>query len=185
MLPVTARYIDIHFQQPVSTYVWECPVQASIFEVQMAQPLPSDMKLEEIKGPLRIAAKWITTIERRIQQSVPATLSAPDADEGWLDSDIAACAISFFDATSDVLPAAEPYLYTAMNGDLVAEFPDRHGKLTTVIGKAAAQSFAVVDGDVLKTTLNFPFDNIVNARQDLMQITKQLNAGAHGQTVGA
>jgi hypothetical protein len=56
---------------------------------------------------------------------------------------------------------------------LVAEFAGKHGKLTSIIGKTAVNSFAIVEGQMLKATLNFPLDK-VKARQELMQITKQL-----------
>jgi hypothetical protein len=178
MITATAQvYSDIRFRQPGSEFSFEIPA-APVQEIN-DQPLVSDKKLGLISGPAGIAAEWISTITRRIQQSVPGPASGTDVD-GWLDSDIAARALGFFDATSDVLPATEPYLYTATNGDLVAEFAGRHGKLTTVIGKAAVNSFAVLEGQIVKTTLNFPFDNVPKARQELMQITKQLHTGAHG-----
>lgn len=177
MVTATAQaYSDIRFRQSVSEFSFEIPA-VTVPEISV-QPLLSDKKLGLISGPAGVAAKWISTIARRIQQSVPGPMPGAN-DDGWLDSDIAARALGFFDATSDVLPAGEPYLYTATNGDLVAEFAGRHGKLTTVIGKAAVSSFADLEGQIVKTTLNFPFDNVLKARQELMQITKQLRTGAH------
>jgi hypothetical protein len=172
MVKATAQaYSDIRFRQPISEFIFELP--AAPAQPQAAAPLlPSDQKLGEISGPVMIAAKWISTIQRRIKQSVP-TYPANSSQEGWLDSDIATYAVCFFNAVSDVLPASEPYLYTANNGDLVAEFAGKHGKLTSIIGKAAVNSFVIVEGQVLKATLNFPLDR-VKARRELMQITKQL-----------
>src|SRR5271157_5201194 len=123
---------DIRFRRSVSEFSFENPAAAA--QRINAQPLLSDKKLGLISGPAGVAAKWISSIARRIQQSVPGPVPRTD-DDGWLDSDIAARALGFFDATSDILPATEPYLYTAANGDLVAEFAGRRGKLTTVIGK--------------------------------------------------
>jgi hypothetical protein len=180
MKTATAQaYSDIRFRQPVSEFIFEPPPVSAEDEIA-SQALPSDEKLGTIEGPVAIAAKWITTIERRIQQSVPDPIAITPEEEGWLDSDIAARAVSFFSATSDVLPATEPYLYKASNGDLVAEFAERHGKLTNVIGKTAVNSFAVLDGQIVKTTMSLPFDNVLKARQELMQLTTQLRTGAHG-----
>src|SRR5271166_3934905 len=137
MVRATAQaYNDVRFRQPISEFIFELPTAPA--EQQIAvQPLPSDQKLGEIDGPVVIAARWISTIQRRIEQSVPSPVADTTDEEGWLDSDIAAYAVYFFNAVSDVLPASEPYLYTATNGDLVAEFVGRHGKLTNVIGRAS------------------------------------------------
>jgi hypothetical protein len=171
--PTAQAYSDIRFRQPAIVFAID-PAAALIPQQVAIFPLASDQKLGEIDGPVTIAAKWISTIQRRIEQSVPDALVATPDDGGWLDSDIAAYAISFFNATSDVLPISEPYLYTASNGDLIAEFAGRHGKLTNVIGKTAVNSFAIVDGQIAKTTLKFPLGNIAEARQELMQLTSQL-----------
>jgi len=173
LYPTAQAYSDIRFRQPATVFTID-PAAALIPQQVAVFPLASDQKLGEINGPVTIAAKWISTIQRRIEQSVPDVLVANLDDGGWLDSDIATYAISFFNATSDVLPISEPYLYTASNGDLVAEFAGRHGKLTNVIGKTAVNSFAIVDGQIVKTTLKFPLDNIEEARQELMQLTSQL-----------
>jgi hypothetical protein len=172
--PTAQAYSDIRFRQPAIVFTID-PAAALIPQQVAVFPLASDQKLGEIDGPVTIAAKWISTIQRRIEQSVPDPLIAASLDDGeWLDSDIATYAISFFNATSDVLPISEPYLYTASNGDLIAEFAGHHGKLTNVIGKTAVNSFAIVDGQMVKTTLKFPFDNIAKARQELMQLASQL-----------
>lgn len=171
--PTAQAYSDIRFRQPAIVFTID-PAAALIPQQVAAFPLASDQKLGEIDGPVTIAAKWISTIQRRIEQSVPDALVANLDDGGWLDSDIATYAISFFNATSDVLPISEPYLYTASNGDLIAEFAGRHGKLTNVIGKTAVNSFAIVDGQIVKTTLNFPFDDIAKARQELTQLTSHV-----------
>src|SRR5690242_194424 len=136
-------YSDIRFRQPISEFIFELPT-ATAQPAIPAQPLPSDQKLGEIVGPVPIAARWISTIQRRIKQSVPSRVTTTiEGEGGWLDSDIAAYAVCFFNAVSDVLPASEPYLYTSNNGDLVAEFAGRDGKLTSVIGKAAVNSFVI------------------------------------------
>jgi hypothetical protein len=173
LYPTAQAYSDIRFLQPAMVFTMD-PAAALIPQQVAVFPLASDQKLGEIDGPVAIAAKWISTIQRRIEQSVPDALVTTLDDGRWLDSDIATYAISFFNATSDVLPVSEPYLYTASNGDLIAEFAGRHGKLTNVIGKTAVNSFAIVDGQIVKTTLKFPLDNIAKARQELMQLTSQL-----------
>jgi hypothetical protein len=63
---------------------------------------------------------------------------------------------------------------------LVSEFASRHCMLTTVIGTDAFNSFADLDGDIVKTTVNLPFENLLKARKELMRITKHLRTGAHG-----
>lgn len=174
LYPTAQAYSDIRFRQPAIEFTIDLPAAAAQQQIVFF-PLASDQKLGEIEGPVTIAAKWISTIQRRIEHSVPDPLVAASLDDGeWLDSNIATYAISFFNATSDVLPNSEPYLYTASNGDLIAEFAGHHGKLTNVISKTAVNSFAVVNGQIVKATLKFPFDNITKARQELMQLTSQL-----------
>lgn len=172
LIPTIQSYAYVQFRQPDRGYSLDFPVG---YTVAFTQALPSDQKLGLLEGPISIPAGWIGTIERRIEQSVPdPSVSNIDVEEGWLNPAIATYALWFFNATSDVLPSIEPYLYTATNGDLVAEFAGRRGKLTNVIGKGVVNSFAVVDGQMLKTTLNFPLDDVSKARQELMEITKQL-----------
>jgi len=172
MVKATAQaYSDIWFRQPISEFIFEFPAAPAQHQIA-TQSLPSDQKLGELTGPVVIAAKWISIIQRRIKQSV-ADFPADPNQEGLLDSDIATYAVCFFNAVSDVLPAKEPYLYTSNKGDLVAEFAGRHGKLTSIVGKAAVNSFAIIDGRMLKTTLSYPLDKI-KARRELMRITNQL-----------
>ena len=54
-----------------------------------------------------------------------------------------------FEAASDVLPG-EPYIYSSVDGDLVAEFKDSYGRLTTIIGPTFTIGFAVVGREILK-----------------------------------
>lgn len=174
MVNATAQaYSDVRFRSPISEFSFDLRTAPAEKQI-IVQPLPSDQKLGRIDGPVVIAARWISTIQRRIEESVPGPVADTADEDGWLNSDIAAFAVYFFNAVSDVLPASEPYLYTASNGDLVAEFAGRHGKLTSVVGKGAVNSFAIVDGQMVKSTLNFPFESVVKARQELMQLTKQL-----------
>jgi len=168
---------EIRFHRPAE-FRFESP-EPAVVDMTVAEPLPSDNTLNQISGPSLIAAKWISVIERRIRESVSNDITNADED-GWLTLEIAARALSFFKATSDVLPPADPYLYTAMNGDLVAEFEGPHGKLTSVIGKSAVIAFAVVDDNVVKTTLSLPFEDVVKVRGELQRITEQLRSGEHG-----
>lgn len=173
MSAVTAQqYAYVRVRQPEEQSSWG--LACAVPPQAVVEALPSDGNLGSIATPVVIPAQWIGTIQQRIQRSIlGSTVATPD-EGGWLDFEIARHALYFFDATSDVLPTSEPYLYTTSDGDLVAEFAGRHSKLTAVISKAAVQSYAIVDGQMIKSTLTFPFDDAAKARQELMQITNQL-----------
>lgn len=140
-----------------------------------------DANSKSILGPIPVRASWLSKVERRISGSIAFAQEAQIPDDGrWIDWHIAMQAVGFLNATSDVLPAAEPYIYTATCGDLVAEFSAPHGKITTIIGKTAVVSFAVTDDTMLKTTLELPVSNIREARKQLKELTDRVHTGKNG-----
>jgi hypothetical protein len=181
MFAATAQAASqIRFRGPESAFTFEIPKIETKQQVAAADRLPSDNSLNVISGPSLIAAQWLATVERRIKESVPDQIMQAGEDDGWLNSEIARQAIRFFKATSDVLPAADPYIYTSMSGDLVVEFEGRHGKLTSVIGATSVLAFAVIDGNIVKTTMTLPFENVLRVRRELQRISDQLRSGEHG-----
>jgi hypothetical protein len=84
-----------------------------------------------LQGPTRFRPTWLPVVERRIRDSIARLGWTDDTDEGrWLSWATAEAARIFFDTAADVLPG-EPYIYSSKQGDLVAEFQDERGTLTT------------------------------------------------------
>lgn len=159
--------VDAHAQEvlPVDSQAGE-PWEQLLWE---ASPKP-------LVGPIPVRAAWLPTIERRIADSIasPEVDEIPD-DGRWIDSNVAAQAFGFFDATSDVLPSSEPYIYTSTHGDLVAEFEATHGKITTIVGKTSVVSFAATDATMHRTTLELPVSNIREVRKQLKELTDRVS----------
>jgi hypothetical protein len=171
---------SIRFRDSDTKFLFERPSADDDCETP-AEPRPSDMELGAITGPTLLTANWLPIIERRICSSISAFESEDLQDDGrWLASEVAEQALMFFQTTSDVLPAVEPYMYTSAEGDLVVEFAAPRGKMTNIIGRASAVSFATVDGQIMKATLPLPVDDVRKARQELHQQTDQLYGGVHG-----
>jgi hypothetical protein len=170
----------IRFRKPEPEFLFEIPhLDFQPIALQTEQR-PSDTKLDAMIGPVPIAARWFPIVERRISGSI-ATSGAEQPEEGTsLSIGVATQAIRFFQTTSDVLPADEPYLYASMEGDLVAEFKAPCGKITNVIGKSSVISFAVTDdGAILRTKIELPVTNVRRARQELRQLTEQVHSRRH------
>jgi hypothetical protein len=166
------------FRKPTTDFTFTYPAADSDTEV-LADARPSDTKLDAVIGPIMIAAHWLPTIERRIVSSIAPLDEAAPNDGRWVDVDVAAQAIRFFQANSDVLPASEPYIYTSMQGDLVAEFTAPNGKMTNIVGKSSVVSFAAINGTVLTATLEPTLNNVFTIRHELHHQTDQLS-GKHG-----
>jgi len=93
-------------------------------------------------------------------------------DGSWLDADVAGQALAFFQATSDVLPS-EPYIYTSIEGDLVAEFRTPRGSMTSIVGKSSVINFAVIDQTVIKATLDLTDWDVDKARDKMRDLAAQ------------
>jgi hypothetical protein len=59
----------------------------------------------------------------------------------WLQEDAAEAALSFFRNAADILPS-EPFIYSSVNGGLVAEFSGTSGTLSAMISPKAVIIFA-------------------------------------------
>ena len=169
-------YAEIRYCDSPSGYYFMFP-DARAPQIIAAEKLPSDSKLSPVLGPTQIAAKWMSTLTRRILDSVPVHPIPAPHDEGLLDPEIASKAIIFFKETSDLLPTSEPYIYTSLDGDLVAEFVGQQGKLTNVISRDAVNSFVVSELGMFKATENLPFEDINRARKELRKVAAQLRSG--------
>jgi hypothetical protein len=180
----------IRFRKPNSTYLWfsaaaresEAPAATGADADTESVPSinqPSDNRPDLLIGPVPIPADWLATVERRIRESINPYDVEYVNDGRWLTSTIAMQAMRFFQSTSDVLPG-EPYIYSSMQGDLVAEFRAVHGSITSIIGTTSVVAFAVVNGEVVKEKLEFRSENLAAARQELKRLTDKLRTGQHG-----
>ena len=176
--------MSIRYREPESAFIYEMPTPPLPVAPHVFQVLPSDHKLSQIQAPTLIPAAWLETVQQRIRNSI--TISAEDYvnDGSSLQSAIAARAIRFFQGTSDVLPG-EPYIYSSLDGDLVAEFRAECGSMTAIVGKQFAVTYAVVNGTVLDQTIELRDDNLASARQNLQQLTNNLRKGDHGAVESA
>ncbi len=146
--------------------------------------LLSDTKQETgIREVRPIPANWLPVVRRRIQKSVAPLGRKVDDDQQWLRQDIADAAETLFNATSDVLPS-EPYIYSSLEGYLVAEFCAAHGTMTNIISTSTIVVFAVMDGKLIERRLGFDRSEIASLRQELQRITTMLRAGSNGAQVG-
>lgn len=173
-------YTEIRYAQPANVFAFgEVFDVEDSTEMEAAEILPSDLPLDSLNGPILVAADWMPVAIQQILDSVPG-MFVPENDGAWLDAQIASNALAFLEATSDVLPTFDPYLYTSLDGDLVVEFSAPRGKLTSVIGKTAGSIFARIDGYIFKSAFNLPFENVITVRKELQRMTHQLRDGAHG-----
>jgi hypothetical protein len=144
----------------------------------------SDTKQEkDIREVRPISAAWFNVVQRRIQKSTAPRGRKADNDRRWLSQDIADAASAFFKTTSDVLPS-EPYIYSSLKGDLVAEFSGAHGTMTNIVSEASVIVFAVVDGTPVERRLSLGRSETDALRQELQRLTKMLRTGQHGTQVG-
>ena len=135
--------------------------------------LPSRTIANVMAGPTPIAAAWLPVVQKRIVASVVPPNAEYVNDGRWLTQEIATQAFNFFQAASDVLPS-EPYVYTSIEGDLIAEFKGSRGTMTNVIGKTSVIAFAVIDGNIINTSPQFLDGNISKLRHELQQLSEQL-----------
>lgn len=131
----------------------------------------------ESSSPRPSKASWFRLVERRISES---STSDPNLARGghWLPQATAIAALKFFKATSDLLPG-EPYIYGSPLGDLVAEFDEGLGTLTTVIGPYVTLMFAIAKGMPIKEEVSNEGGED-ELRSKLKQLIESFRAGKHG-----
>ena len=143
----------------------------------------SDTKPEkDIREVRPLSAMWFNAVQRRIQKSTAPSGRKIDNDQRWLSQDIADAASAFFKTTSDVLPS-EPYIYSSLKGDLVAEFSGAHGTMTNIVSESSVIVFAVVDGAPVEKRLALGRSETDALRQELQRLTEMLRTGQHGTQV--
>jgi hypothetical protein len=144
-------------------------------------PQLSDIHLGALTGPTPIPAEWLPIVERRIRDSlVPYGIEHVN-DGYWLNLEVGRRALRFFEATSDVLPPSEPYIYSSANADLVAEFKDSHGSLTTIIGPTFTIAFAVIGREIVKEELQpRRIDDMAPEREMLQRLIRKMRTSQNG-----
>jgi hypothetical protein len=142
-------------------------------------PVLSDTKPEDsIKSPSRIKPQWLATVQERMYSSIVPKDKELENDGRWLRYGVAEIASAFFQMTSDLLPS-EPHIYGSQIGDLVAEFEDTHGTMTSIITPTSVILFAVVDGVPIEKRLVPGSDSPTALRRELRELTESLRTGQH------
>lgn len=178
MFAATAEYpfSEIRLSNPLTAFLrFRASEPKAEPSPQLARdPQLSDMHLGALTGPTPIPAEWLPIIERRIRDSLLPYGIEYVNDGRWLNLNVGRRAMRLFEVTSDVLPS-EPYIYSSANGDLVAEFKDSYGSLTTIIGSTFIIAFAVIGREILKEEVQSPrIDDMAPEREMLQRLTRKL-----------
>ena len=139
----------------------------------------SDNKPEAIQGPSPIMASWVGRVQGRIDNSTLPQGRDADNDGRWLKPKIAAAANAFFRVASDVLPG-EPFIYSSLDGDLVAEFRGMHGTMTGILSEAFIVLYTVVDGTPVANEISLIDQKAADLRPVLQHLTHWLRTGQNG-----
>ena len=121
-------------------------------------------------------APWLAVVQRRLTNSVGLDAAPPDGK--WLAKGVVVAANTFFQATSDLLPA-EPVLYSSTQGDLVAEFQGVDLPMTVVFSSTEAIALAVAGGSTLTFTIPIRATPAGALRSELTKITEVFRAKRH------
>jgi hypothetical protein len=137
--------------------------------------------IAEFRLPVPFTAPWLGAVQRRLEQSIASTEES--GDPTTITHSVARAAITFFEATSDVLPG-EPYLYPSEQGDVIAEFRGSNGRLTGILGPDFVILHAVVEGKIVQCELPLQSD-YASTRHELKSIKTKLQVGEHGKALGS
>jgi hypothetical protein len=123
-------------------------------------------------------AEWLSAVERRIKNStIPSEFKMQYTQE-WLKEDVADAALRFFRNAADILPS-EPFIYSSVDGDLVAEFSGTSGTLSAMISPKFVIVFAASGGATREHT--FPGTATrEELRKGVAEVTKLFDSGRHG-----
>jgi hypothetical protein len=124
-----------------------------------------------------LAARWLPDVQRRLSNSVGLDTSAPDGQ--WLAKGVVSAANTFFQTTSDLLPT-EPFLYSSVQGDLVAEFRQGETPFTVILSSTNAVAMAVVGDQAMQFTIPISATSPGALRSEIQKITAALRAKRHG-----
>lgn len=120
--------------------------------------------------------EWLETVQRRIQNSILPYTKINENDGRWLKQSVANAASDFFLKAADLLPS-EPYIYSSVEGDLVAEFNAAKGPLTAIVSPDFVVLFAAPsDGAPIHKSIS-DFEQL---RDQLKKFTDRLGAMEHG-----
>jgi hypothetical protein len=129
---------------------------------------------------LSFDAEWLNVVEQRILASLPPEGYSVKGNTAWLQPDVASAALDFFKRTSTALPS-EPYIYSSQAGDLVAEFPVSHGKMTCIVSTKFVLVFAAVREEVVQKKLLRTPTSLESIRSEIQAVTQLFNAGTNGK----
>ena len=138
-------------------------------------PRLSDTRDSLILGPTPLEPGWLEKIQRYIDKSIICDNCEAENDGRWLNQEVANAARDFFQKTAELLPG-EPFIYSSKRGDLVAEFKDKHGTMTSIVSSTFVLLFAVIDGVPVERRIVESGD----WRVDVQLLTGLLRTGQNG-----
>ena len=132
-----------------------------------------------ILAPRRDRPNWLPVVERRIARSVASDASEFSNDGRWLMPEIANASRLFLENIADILPS-EPYIYSAREGDLVAEFESGQCRLTAIISATTVRLFAAIPNHPPEYRKVELVDGPDALRQQLRHLIGMCDAAQHG-----
>lgn len=124
-------------------------------------------------------APWLGAVQRRLNASIGIEGADALRDGSSLTKEVVSNANSFFEATSNLFPS-EPYLYGSRNGDLIAEFEGKVGRMTVVVTSHNLIAFAVAGNETFKKQFDIvPFAS-APIRHEIADIAERLGSGRYG-----
>lgn len=158
------------------------PLSAPPVNQQGAVPVGGEITINPIN--ISFNAEWLDVVEQRIKASIPAE-GCPQASNGaWLRPQVGRAALEFFRGTSTALPG-EPYIYSSIAGDLVAEFMAPRGKMTCLISPEFIYVFAAPGDEVIEDKLSPAKQGVDELRSYMQTVTDRLRAATPNGTMEA
>jgi hypothetical protein len=147
--------------------------------IPLRQPTDYRLGIPPLGVPRPPVAPWLADVQRRLSGSIAMRGGTALHDRTGLAREVVRAANSFFELTSDLLPA-EPYLYSSQSGDLVAEFSAPLGRMTIIISTDSAIAHASVGGRITQKSFVLTPEAQNSLRPEIDAITSPLRAGIHG-----
>jgi hypothetical protein len=147
--------------------------------IEAPLPLPSEVQPGVLRAPPHPAAQWLSAVERRLQDSVGVAEFESLRDGRSLSINIVTRGKVFFQMTSDLLPG-EPYVYSSLRGDLVADFRKQGATLTYIVAPESLTALLAMDGNITRELIDLESSNQGEVRKQVQILTKRFRSGENG-----